>query len=55
MDDFALLTHVWSLRTQFRRQANKADNKAADVSVDALINYEAVKVGDMPAFIQSTL
>ena len=31
-------------RTNFRREANKADNKAATVSVDALINYEAVKV-----------
>lgn len=31
-------------RTQFRRDANKADNKAAAVSVDSLINYEAVKV-----------
>lgn len=32
------------LRTRFRRDANKADNKAATVAVDSLINYEAVKV-----------
>lgn len=31
-------------RTRFRREANKADNKAATVAVDSLINYEAVKV-----------
>jgi ABC transporter ATM len=31
-------------RTRFRREANKADNKAATVIVDSLINYEAVKV-----------
>lgn len=30
-------------RTQFRREANVADNKAATVAVDSLINYEAVK------------
>lgn len=33
-------------RTQFRREANKADNKAASVAVDSLINFEAVKVWD---------
>ena len=32
------------IRTQFRRQANSADNKAATVAVDSLLNYEAVKV-----------
>ena len=31
-------------RTRFRREANAADNKAATVAVDSLINYEAVKV-----------
>jgi hypothetical protein len=31
-------------RTQFRRKANAADNKAATVAVDSLLNYEAVKV-----------
>ncbi|KAH9961763.1 ABC transporter type 1, transmembrane domain-containing protein [Russula dissimulans] len=30
-------------RTQFRRQANAADNKAATVAVDSPLNYEAVK------------
>jgi ATP-binding cassette subfamily B (MDR/TAP) protein 7 len=29
---------------KFRREANQADNRAASVSVDSLINYEAVKV-----------
>lgn len=33
-----------SFRTKFRRHANKADNKAATLAVDALINFEAVKV-----------
>jgi ATP-binding cassette subfamily B (MDR/TAP) protein 7 len=33
-------------RTNFRKEANKADNKAATVSVDSLINYDAVKVRD---------
>ena len=38
---FTILTTSW--RTQFRKQANAADNKAATVAVDSLINYEAVK------------
>ncbi|KAG6332766.1 hypothetical protein ID866_6322 [Astraeus odoratus] len=38
---FTVRTTSW--RTQFRRDANKADNKAAAVGVDSLINYEAVK------------
>jgi len=33
-----------SFRTKFRRDANKADNKSATLAVDALINFEAVKV-----------
>ncbi|KAI4527320.1 P-loop containing nucleoside triphosphate hydrolase protein [Schizophyllum commune Loenen D] len=53
--DFAIITaaalgaYTWftirttSWRTRFRRDANKADNKAASVAVDSLINYEAVK------------
>ncbi|KAG8970233.1 Iron-sulfur clusters transporter atm1, mitochondrial [Tulasnella sp. 419] len=53
--DFAALTvitmaaYTWftvrttSWRTKFRREANKADNKAASLAVDSLINYEAVK------------
>ena len=35
---------LFVLRTQFRREANVADNKAATVAIDSLINYEAVKV-----------
>ena len=38
-------------RTRFRREANKADNKAATVAVDSLINFEAVKVGPPPALL----
>ncbi|KAF9533950.1 iron-sulfur clusters transporter ATM1 [Crepidotus variabilis] len=38
---FTVRTTSW--RTQFRRDANKADNKAASVAVDSLINFEAVK------------
>lgn len=33
-----------SRRTKFRKQANAADNRAATMSVDSLINYDAVKV-----------
>lgn len=39
---FTILTTSW--RTRFRKQANAADNRAATVAVDSLINYEAVKV-----------
>jgi ATP-binding cassette, subfamily B (MDR/TAP), member 7 len=38
---FTIWTTAW--RTQFRRRANAADNKASTVAVDSLINYEAVK------------
>ncbi|AGO13547.1 AaceriAGL335Wp [[Ashbya] aceris (nom. inval.)] len=38
---FTFRTTAW--RTQFRRDANKADNKAASVALDSLINFEAVK------------
>ncbi|OJT14995.1 Iron-sulfur clusters transporter ATM1, mitochondrial [Trametes pubescens] len=38
---FTVRTTSW--RTRFRREANSADNKAATVAVDSLINYEAVK------------
>lgn len=38
---FTITTTSW--RTRFRRQANAADNQAATVAVDSLINYEAVK------------
>ncbi|PPQ75918.1 hypothetical protein CVT26_006396 [Gymnopilus dilepis] len=38
---FTVRTTSW--RTRFRREANQADNKAATVAVDSLINFEAVK------------
>lgn len=38
---FTIKTTSW--RTQFRRQANAADNRGATTSVDSLLNYEAVK------------
>ncbi|ETW76251.1 ABC transporter [Heterobasidion irregulare TC 32-1] len=38
---FTVRTTAW--RTRFRRDANAADNKAATIAVDSLINYEAVK------------
>ena len=43
--NFVLTSYYhYVIRTQFRRQANSADNKAATVAVDSLLNYEAVKV-----------
>ncbi|KAJ3993728.1 P-loop containing nucleoside triphosphate hydrolase protein, partial [Lentinula boryana] len=38
---FTIRTTSW--RTRFRRDANKADQRAASSSVDSLINFEAVK------------
>ncbi|KAH3678551.1 hypothetical protein WICMUC_001360 [Wickerhamomyces mucosus] len=38
---FTIKTTAW--RTQFRRDANKADNQAANVALDSLINFESVK------------
>ena len=38
---FTIKTTSW--RTMFRRQANNADNQAASVALDSLINYESVK------------
>ncbi|EGW30539.1 uncharacterized protein SPAPADRAFT_63381 [Spathaspora passalidarum NRRL Y-27907] len=38
---FTIRTTSW--RTKFRRQANNADNQAASVALDSLINFEAVK------------
>ncbi|KAJ2722985.1 Iron-sulfur clusters transporter atm1, mitochondrial [Coemansia sp. Benny D115] len=38
---FTLAVTQW--RTKFRREMNVADNRAATVAVDSLINYEAVK------------
>lgn len=45
---FTIRTTAW--RTQFRRQANSADNKAALVALDLLINYELVKYFNNEAF-----
>ena len=45
---FTIWTTAW--RTRFRRQANAADNRASTVSVDSLINYEAVKYFNNEAF-----
>ena len=39
---FTITTTSW--RTKFRKQANAADNQAATIAVDSLINYEAVKL-----------
>ncbi|KAF5359697.1 hypothetical protein D9756_003573 [Leucocoprinus leucothites] len=39
---FTVRTTSW--RTRFRREANQADNKAATVAVDSLINFEAAKI-----------
>lgn len=39
---FTIQTTAW--RTKFRKQANAADNQAATVAVDSLINFESVKV-----------
>ncbi|CAG8808020.1 35944_t:CDS:10 [Gigaspora margarita] len=38
---FTIKTTSW--RTRFRKEANQADNEAATVAVDSLLNYEAVK------------
>ena len=38
---FTIQTTAW--RTKFRRQANAADNKAATIDVDSLLNFETVK------------
>ena len=43
-----LLTFSANPRIQYRRAVNQADNKAATVSIDSLINYEAVKVCHSP-------
>src|SRR5215472_15587941 len=45
---FTITTTAW--RTKFRKQANAADNRAATVAVDSLINYEAVKYFNNEAF-----
>lgn len=45
---FTIKTTAW--RTKFRRQANNADNQAASVALDSLINYESVKIFNNEAF-----
>lgn len=45
---FTVRTTAW--RTGFRRQANNADNKAASVALDSLINFESVKYFNNEAF-----
>jgi len=44
----SLLRH--SYRIRFRREANQADNKAATIAVDSLINFEAVKVWPLSTY-----
>lgn len=39
-------------RIQYRRAVNQADNRAATVSIDSLINYEAVKVCHSPPSVR---
>lgn len=38
---FTIQTTTW--RAKFRRNANQADNKAATVALDSLVNFEAIK------------
>ncbi|KAI3404975.2 ATM1 [Candida oxycetoniae] len=45
---FTIQTTAW--RTRFRRQANNADNQAASVALDSLINYESVKIFNNEAY-----
>lgn len=45
---FTIKTTAW--RTGFRRQANNADNQAASVALDLLINYELVKYFNNEAY-----
>ncbi|CAG8464489.1 6356_t:CDS:10, partial [Acaulospora morrowiae] len=42
-NNFMAYVYQTSKRTRFRKKANEADNEAATVAVDSLINYEAVK------------
>jgi ATP-binding cassette subfamily B (MDR/TAP) protein 7 len=43
---FTLAITQW--RTKFRVFMNKAENEAGNKAVDSLINYETVKVTNMP-------
>ncbi|CDO91963.1 unnamed protein product [Kluyveromyces dobzhanskii CBS 2104] len=48
---FTFRTTAW--RTEFRRSANRADNKAASVALDSLINFEAVKYFNNEEYLAS--
>ncbi|CCF60037.1 hypothetical protein KAFR_0I02580 [Kazachstania africana CBS 2517] len=48
---FTIKTTAW--RTQFRRDANKADNKGASIALDSLINFEAVKYFNNENYLSS--
>jgi len=50
---FTVKTTAW--RTKFRKQANAADNKAATIIIDSLINYEAVKVHQYSSYANTAL
>ncbi|ANZ77324.1 BA75_04867T0 [Komagataella pastoris] len=45
---FTIRTTTW--RTGFRRQANNADNQAASVALDSLINFESIKYFNNESF-----
>lgn len=45
---FTVVTTSW--RTKFRKQANAADNRAAQVITDSLLNFEAVKYFNNEAY-----
>ncbi|CCH42011.1 Iron-sulfur clusters transporter ATM1,mitochondrial [Wickerhamomyces ciferrii] len=45
---FTIRTTAW--RTGFRRKANQADNQAASVALDSLINFESVKYFNNEAY-----
>lgn len=48
---FTIRTTAW--RTEFRRAANRADNKGASVALDSLINFEAVKYFNNESYLAS--
>ncbi|SCU86747.1 LANO_0C09076g1_1 [Lachancea nothofagi CBS 11611] len=48
---FTFKTTAW--RTEFRKSANRADNKAASIAVDSLINFEAVKYFNNESYLAS--
>ncbi|CCK70398.1 ATP-binding cassette Fe/S cluster precursor transporter ATM1 KNAG_0E01320 [Huiozyma naganishii CBS 8797] len=48
---FTIRTTAW--RTEFRRSANRADNKGASIALDSLINFEAVKYFNNESYLAS--